>query len=175
MLETDLPNKRLLLHLYDARYQERDPKDPFDLMKIRDGISLKEGTLPISLEELYEKEKKRPSRSALSLSQLLDQLKSGPRRERSATRTELNKRFSFPFSCIAFALIGVPLGITTHRRETSVGFATGLIVAIVYFLFIIIADTMRANPKIHPELLVWFPNVLFIALGGWLFYRLSKR
>ena len=87
----------------------------------------------------------------------------------------MNKRFSFPFSCIAFALIGVPLGITTHRRETSVGFATGLIVAIVYFLFIIIADTMRANPKIHPELLVWFPNVLFIALGGWLFYRLSKR
>ena len=27
MLETDLPNKRLLLHLYDARYQERDAKE----------------------------------------------------------------------------------------------------------------------------------------------------
>ena len=77
MLETDLPNKRLLLHLYNARYQERDAKDPYDLHKIRDGISLAEGTLPISLEELYEKEKKRPSRSALSLSQLLEQLKSG--------------------------------------------------------------------------------------------------
>jgi lipopolysaccharide export system permease protein len=175
LLETDLPNKRLLLHLYDARYQERDAKDPYDLRKIRDGISLQEGTLPISLEELYEKEKKRPSRSALSLSQLMEQLKSGARRDRSATRTEINKRFSFPFACIAFALIGVPLGITTHRRETSVGFATGLIVAIFYFLFIIIADTMRANAKIHPELLVWFPNVLFIGIGGYLFYRLSKQ
>ena len=61
MLETDLPNKRLLLHLYDARYQERDAKDPYDLRRIRDGISLAEGTLPISLEELYEKEKKRPT------------------------------------------------------------------------------------------------------------------
>ena len=161
MLETDLPNKRLLLHLYDARYQERDAREPYNLNKIRDGISLAEGTLPISLEELYEKEKKRPSRSALSLSQLLDQLKSGPKKERSATRTELNKRFSFPFSCVAFALIGVPLGITTHRRETSVGFAVGLIVAIFYFLFIIIADTMRANAKIHPELLVWFPECPF--------------
>ena len=40
----------------------------YDLRKIRDGISMAEGTLPISLEELYEKEKKRPSRSALSLS-----------------------------------------------------------------------------------------------------------
>ena len=105
----------------------------------------------------------------------MEQLKSGAQRDQSATKTEINKRFSFPFSCIAFALIGVPLGITTHRRETSVGFATGLIVAIFYFLFIIIADTMRANASIHPELLVWFPNVLFIVIGAWLFRRLSRQ
>src|ERR1043165_2805264 len=138
MLEADLANKQILMHLYQARYQERDAKDPFNLQKTRDGINMAEGTLPITLEELYEKEKKRPSRSALSLAQLMEQLKSGARKDRSATRTEINKRFSFPFSCIAFALIGVPLGITTHRRETSVGFATGLVLAIFYFLFIII-------------------------------------
>ena len=175
MLEADLPNKRLLLHLYDARYEERDERNPYDLRKIRDGISMAEGTLPISLEELYEKEKKRPTRSGLSLSQLLEQIHSGDRKERSAIRTELNKRFSFPFSCIAFALIGVPLGITTHRRETSVGFATGLLVAIFYFLFIIIADTLRNNARVHPELLVWFPNVLFLVIGGALFWRLSRQ
>ena len=175
MLEADLPNKRLLLHLYDARYEERDERNPYDLRKIRDGISMAEGTLPISLEELYEKEKKRPTRSGLSLSQLLEQIHSGDRKERSAIRTELNKRFSFPFSCIAFALIGVPLGITTHRRETSVGFATGLLVAIFYFLFIIIADTLRNNARVHPELLVWFPNVLFLVIGGVLFWRLSRQ
>ena len=175
LLEADLPNKRLLLHLYDARYEERDAKNPYDLTKIRDGISMSEGTLPISLEELYEKEKKRPSRSALSLSQLLEQLQSGDREDQSATRTEINKRFSFPFSCLAFALIGVPLGITTHRRETSVGFATGLLVAIFYFLFVIIADTLREHPGIHPDLLVWFPNVLFLGIGAYLFRRLSKQ
>ena len=70
MLEADLPNKRILMRLYDARYQQRDEKDPLDLRKIRDGISMAEGTLPISLDELYEKEKKRPSRSALSIDQV---------------------------------------------------------------------------------------------------------
>ena len=174
-LEADLPNKRILMHLYSARYEERDEKDPYDLRKIHDGIGMTEGTLPISLEELYEREKKRPSRSALSLEQLLDQLNTGNRRERSATRTEINKRFSFPFSCMAFALIGVPLGITTHRRETSIGFAMGLIVAVFYFLFVIIGDTLRGNAKVHPELLVWFPNVLFLGIGAYLFWRLSKR
>ncbi len=175
MLEADLQNKRILMHLYNARYQQRDEKDPNDLRKIRDGINMAEGTLPISLEELYEKEKKRPSRSALSIQQLLEQLKSENKREQSASRTEINKRFSFPFACLAFAIIGVPLGVTAHRRETSVGFAVGLIVAVTYFLFVIIGDTLRGNPRVHPELLVWFPNVLFIVLGALLFRRLARQ
>jgi lipopolysaccharide export system permease protein len=174
-LEADLENKRILMHLYDARYQQRDEKNPLDLRKIRDGINMAEGTLPISLEELYEKEKKRPSRSALSIEQLLEQLKSENKNERSASRTEINKRFSFPFSCLAFALIGVPLGVTAHRRETSIGFAMGLIVAVSYFLFVIIGDTLRSNPKVHPELLVWFPNILFLVLGAFLFRRLARQ
>src|SRR4030081_1095543 len=53
MLEADPENKRILMHLYHARYQQRDPKDPTNLRKIRDGINMVEGTLPISLEELY--------------------------------------------------------------------------------------------------------------------------
>jgi lipopolysaccharide export system permease protein len=175
MLEADLANKQILMHLYQARYQERDSKDPFNLHKVRDGINMVEGTLPISLEELYEKEKKRPSRSALSIEQLLDQLKSENTRERSASRTEINKRFSFPFACVAFAIIGVPLGVTAHRRETSIGFAMGLIVATTYFLFVIIGDTLRGNPHAHPELLVWFPNILFIVLGVLLFRRLARQ
>ncbi len=174
-LEADLEHKQILMHLYHARYQERDEKDPTDLHKMHDGISMKEGTLPIGLNELYEKEKKRPSRSALSIQQLLDQLNSRDKRERSESRTEINKRFSFPFACLAFAIIGVPLGVTAHRRETSIGFAMGLIVAITYFLFVIIGDTLRANPKLHPELLVWFPNVLFIVIGFFLFRRLARQ
>src|SRR3954452_4724262 len=30
MLETDLPNRRILMHLYNARYQQRDEFDPYD-------------------------------------------------------------------------------------------------------------------------------------------------
>src|ERR1700726_3590435 len=175
MLEADLQNKRILMHLYNARYQQRDEKDPNDLRKIRDGINMAEGTLPISLEQLYETDKKRPPRTPLTIQQLLEQLKSENKREQSASRTEINKPFSFPFAYLAFAIIGVPLGVPAHRRETSVGFAVGLIVAVTYFLFVIIGDTLRGNPRVHPELLVWFPNVLFIVLGALLFRRLARQ
>ena len=174
-LEADLPNRRILMHLYGARYSQRDEVDPYDLIRMRDGVSVEEGTLPISLEDLYEKEKRRASRSMLSLEQLLDQLKGDDPKMRSASRTEINKRFSFPVACLVFALVGVPLGITAHRRETSFGFAASLIIGVFYFLFIIVADTLRANATLHPELLVWFPNVLFLGLGWWLFRRLSRQ
>jgi LPS export ABC transporter permease LptF len=174
-LETDLENKRILMHLYNARYQQRDEKDPLDLRRIRDGINMAEGTLPISLEQLYEREKHTPNRSAMSIEQLLEQLKSDNERQQSSSRTEISKRFSFPFACLVFALIGVPLGVTAHRRETSIGFAMGLIVAVSYFIFVIVGDTLRAKPQFHPELLVWFPNVLFLILGAFLFRRLARQ
>src|SRR4029450_6948803 len=175
MLEADLANKQILMHLYQARYQERDPKDTTKLRKIGGGIKMVEDTLLVIVEDVNNKEKNRPSRSALSIEQLLEQLRSENQSERSASRTEINKRFSFPFACIAFAIIGVPLGVTAHRRETSIGFAMGLIIAVSYFLFVIIGDTLRGNPEVHPELLVWFPNVLFIVLVAFLFRRLARQ
>jgi lipopolysaccharide export system permease protein len=174
-LEADLPNQRILMHLYEARYQQRDERDPFDLRKIRDGISMVEGVLPISLMELYQKEKRRPSRSAMSLEQLLEQLKGGDKTAQSASRTEISKRFSFPFSCMALSIMAVPLAITAHRRETSMGFLLSLVVAFSYFLFVIMADTLRGNASVHPELLVWFPNVLFLSLGALMFRRLTRQ
>jgi lipopolysaccharide export system permease protein len=175
MLETDLPNRRILMHLYNARYSQRDEVDPYDLRRMRDGINVAEGTLPISLEDLYEKEKRRAGRGMLSVQQLLEQLKDEDPKMRSSSRTEINKRLSFPMACLVFALVGVPLGITAQRRETFFGFAMSLVVGVFYFLFIIIADTLRSNAKLHPELLVWFPNVLFLGLGFWLFRRLSRH
>ncbi len=55
------------------------------------------------------------------------------------------------------------------------GFLIGLVVAFFYFLFVIVADTLRSNPAVRPELLVWVPNVLFIGLGIVMFRRLARQ
>lgn len=88
-------------------------------------------------------------------------------------KTEINKRYSFSLACFTFALIGIPLGVTAQRRETSVGFAISMVIAVVYFLFIIIADTMKDKPA--AQYLMWLPNIVFMSFGLWLFLRLCKR
>src|SRR5436305_12899923 len=39
MLEADLANRQILMHLYQARYQARDEKNALDMTIIRDGIN----------------------------------------------------------------------------------------------------------------------------------------
>jgi LPS export ABC transporter permease LptF len=203
LLETDKANKQILLHIYDGRFEQRDENDPNILANIRQGITMQESTVPISLEELYEQNKKKRGLGSFTVDELIKSLnedqafkdneadsdKDGKKltakeiearkkkaiEVRTATKTELSKRFSFSLASLAFGLIGVPLAMTAQRKETSVGFLLSLVVAFTYFLFIIIADTFKTSPKMHPELMVWAPNVLFIGLGLYMFIKLSRR
>ena len=175
-LETDLAHQQVLLHVMDGRYERRDPNEPSDLAKIQQGITIKETDYSISLQELYEKKKGHVNIGMLTLKELINKEGIEPTvRELTAAKTELNKRFSFSFAALAFALVGVPLAITAHRRETSIGILFSFAIAFLYFFFIIIADHLRENPRAHPEFLIWTPNVIFISLGLWMFWKLGKK
>jgi LPS export ABC transporter permease LptF len=187
VLETDHAHNQILLHLLDARFEQRDDGEPQNLLKIKQGITAQETTFPISLKELYERNRKRSGFSAMTVAQLQEKIQEETTRKLSSedskklreqklsARVEVSKRFSFAMASFAFGLIGVPLAVTAQRKETSIGFMLSLAVALVYFLCIIFADTVRNKPHLHPEILVWSPNILFVGLGLWLFWRLSRR
>ncbi|GAT33191.1 lipopolysaccharide export system permease protein [Terrimicrobium sacchariphilum] len=175
ILTPDIPNKQLILKLFDARFEQRDEKAPRDISKIHQGIVVAEGDFPISLQQFYDEFLTGRRLSSYTLPELLNFMSQGADGKMLEASVELNKRFSASLACLAFALIAVPLGITTHRKETSVGFGLSLVVAFTYFFFIIMADTFRGNAGAHPALLIWIPNILFITLGAVLFYRLSKK
>lgn len=176
VLGTDPDNSsRLLLRLFNARFEQRDDKDHRDVTKIQQGIVMKEGVFPISLEKFFEEFQGSRRMSSFTLPELVDFLAKGAGERETEAIVEFNKRFSVSLACAAFVLIAVPLGITAHRKETSVGFALSLVIAFTYFFFIIMADTFRNNPAAHPAVLIWIPNILFFTLGSVLFVRLSKR
>lgn len=173
-ISLDKDHNALLLELQDATFEERDEQNPVDIHKIYQGIAMKSGTFPMSLKKLFEQKMRWRHLNSYRLMELLTEIKKKTPQE-LALKVELNKRFSASLATIAFALIAVPLGITAHRKETSVGFALGLAIAFSYFFFIIIADTFRSNPHAHPILLIWLPNVIFTSLGIVLFRRLAKK
>ncbi len=84
-----------------------------------------------------------------------------------AFRTEGLQRASFACACIVFSLIGVPLAITARRRDTSTGFAIGILVAAVYFVALVFCELSRKASGITPYIVLWIPNILCAAFAIW--------
>lgn len=97
------------------------------------------------------------------------------RKQRSTYRTELSMRMAFSVSCLAFALIGVPLGVTAQRRESSLGFVISLGIAVAYYTLLTAVQWVRDNENAYPHLLVWVPNILIVILGISMFRRLNRK
>ncbi|MEM7699824.1 MAG: LptF/LptG family permease [Verrucomicrobiota bacterium] len=89
--------------------------------------------------------------------------------------TQLSSRLAFSVSCIAFALIGVPLGITAQRRESTAGFVIAMIIAVIYYVMLTTFQLQQDQIERQPHLLVWIPNILLVALGIFLFVRLARK
>jgi LPS export ABC transporter permease LptF len=176
-LTFDEPGRQLLLRLFDAHFEQRDAEHPHDHLKMQRGIVMQEGVFPISLDSLYAEHSRGKRISAHTLSELFDRLRDTTMTDGDHLRTkvEIGRRFSTSLACVAFALIAIPLGVTAHRRETSVGFALSLAIAFTYFFFIIMAETFSTDPRFFPVVLIWLPNLIFIGLGSWMFQRLMKQ
>jgi lipopolysaccharide export LptBFGC system permease protein LptF len=194
------------LELADATVIMRDPERPGDreaglnpLLRIRPPIQAGRITQTMTFQRLYDKlERVKPGMMTTGdLSQRLEAATVRARAEASTKkksdkksgasgrpalehatelRTELNKRFSFSLACLAFVIIGLPLGVTAQRRETSIGFGLSLCLGIFYLSLLMLGDSiLKDRASSYPWLIVWLPNVLFLILGGWLFWRLQRR
>lgn len=170
--------KKLLMHMFGVHMQQSrsgmagQSGDPTDKLT----FIAREPWYEISLEEMISKStRRRPSQMDTSELLALSKDPSESPENRSGFLLDVHKRYSFSMACLTLALIAIPLGITAQRRETSIGFVLSLAVAAVYFMFMIVADWFKKMPEAYPHLLVWLPNVVFLMLGGWLFWKLSKK
>ncbi len=87
------------------------------------------------------------------------------KRDRSAAKVELNKRFVFAAASFCFVLVGIPLGIRSHRKESSIGMALALAVSLGFYLVVIISDSCKKNFSMHPEFIIWLSVVLSLVFS----------
>ena len=191
-LETDMPNKQLILHLFDARSvtwsgtRNATGSSPelifnFDLNTAtnrpgKPGIG--DMTFWQLRDELRDLERRIGQPPAAPTSdELRAQAREFARQRDDLTGpilVKMNRQIAFSFACFGFTLVGIPLGIRMHRRETNIGVAIALALVLVYYSFVILGESLSARPEFVPHLILWVPNFIFQAVGAVLLWRANR-
>ncbi len=137
-------------------------------------IPIKIGEVDPVLFDFDMNSKKRYKASAMTNNEIRAYLATEPDitpRQRAKFSQAITSRQSFSLACMAFALIGVPLGMGSKRKESSTGFALSMAIGIGYFLFHIFAGKIRDESSDTATILFWLPNILSVILAIWLFRK----
>lgn len=86
---------------------------------------------------------------------------------------EINMRLALSFSCLAFAALGIPLGMRTRGSLVN-SFVWGIATAGIFFLALKSAE-MQVSRGILPYWIIWIPDLLVVVTGIVLWFVNTRR
>jgi lipopolysaccharide export system permease protein len=181
IITTDKERLELKVDLFDVRIENIDLKKAEDDSSRIRYINAKNYPLYFDFSDLSGDRKVKKKRKNMTMSELIYDIRNATeehsgvnnedlRDERSRNLVTLNQRICLSVAPLMFVLIAIPLGIKSHRKESSAGMVLSLAIMFVYYIFIILSKTLYDSPELYPWLIPWIP-IVFGQLGGFLMLR----
>lgn len=172
------PQKDIWMNLFGAETHIWDPTKPDRYDRTRNET---QRILLPSTESNFDASSVSRSFRELTLRELVEQERllargrsESDRIDRNRARVEIHKKFAIPFACIAFGVLGLPLGITNRRGGKSSGFSLSIAIILVYYVMLNNGEDLAVNGKIPPWFGMWAANIMLLAMGIWLLGRANR-
>jgi LPS export ABC transporter permease LptF/LPS export ABC transporter permease LptG len=157
---------KLELHLRNGSTHEFSLNEPGNYSL----SAFAERDLPVDVRGAEIGPASEPAIPGRTMGALLQERRSGAR----DISVEIQRRLSFPFACISFALLAVPLGARPRRGGRAAGFLITLLLISGYYLMFTIGAGFARQGAIPVWAGIWSANVLTAALGLFLLPRLDR-
>ena len=92
--------------------------------------------------------------------------------EEVASKTfDIHARLAAPFSCLVITLFAIPAGVATGRQSVFKGVIIAIALFFAFYAVSIGSMVLAKNALVPAIPAAWFGNLLFLAVGLYLFYR----
>jgi lipopolysaccharide export system permease protein len=85
--------------------------------------------------------------------------------------TEMASKFTVPFATLLFALLGISLGLKPARGGHSERFGVSVALFFLYYSLMRVGETLAQRGKLNAWIAMSIPDLVFMALAFWFFYR----
>ncbi len=157
---------KLELHLQGGATHEFNRQDPNHYSVTQFGDS----DLPIEVTGLLPSKQRNLSNQERALSDLWSD-KTANWRE---ARVELHRRIAFPFACVFFALVAVPLGSRPRRGGRAAGTLLAVLLIASYYLLFVFGAGLARQGAVSAPVGIWIANLTLGLLGIILLPRMEQ-
>lgn len=99
------------------------------------------------------------------------QVEMANQKEMDTYQVEIDKKYSIPFACIVFVLIGAPLGVLTKRGGFGIAAGMSLGFFLLYWIFLIGGEKLADREMLSPFWSMWSANFVMGFIGLYLTIR----
>ncbi len=168
------PEKNMVeLRLFNGTSEEPSPTDPENFYK----LNFKTYYMMLDLSTVFKKEKINKKTREMTVNELNAEIEKSYTQKIDPTPlyVEIYKKVNMSIASFVLILMGIPLGIKSHRSEKSIGFGISLLLFAVYWGLFLGGIALSLKGTVSALLGVSLPNIIFFIFGGIGFIYTARR
>jgi lipopolysaccharide export system permease protein len=88
-------------------------------------------------------------------------------------QVEIYKKYSIPFACVVFAMVGAPLGFRVRKGGFGIAAGLSLLFFLLYWVCLMGGEKLADRTLLSPFMGMWIANIIIGMLGLYLMFKSS--